>query len=91
MSSPGHMSVVSAFAKKGEALAGSEQGVKMNYQSNITTRIRAYLCATAALVALIFASSAALRERGEWYPSPWGPDDERGAANRLTPAKSLSQ
>lgn len=61
----------------------------MNYQSNITTRIRAYLCATAALAALIFASSAALRERGEWYPSPWGPDDERGAANRLTPAKVL--
>jgi Putative cyclase len=61
----------------------------MNYQSNIATRIRAYLCATAALAALAFASSAAFRERGEWYPSPWGPDDERGAANRLTPAKVL--
>jgi kynurenine formamidase len=22
-----------------------------------------------------------------WWPSPWGPDDQRGAANRLTPAK----
>lgn len=24
-----------------------------------------------------------------WWPSEWGPDDERGAANRLTPAKVL--
>lgn len=25
----------------------------------------------------------------EWWPSEWGPDDERGAANRVTPAKVL--
>jgi kynurenine formamidase len=25
----------------------------------------------------------------EWWPSEWGPDDERGAANRITPAKVL--
>ncbi len=24
-----------------------------------------------------------------WWPSPWGSDDQRGAANRLTPAKVL--
>ncbi len=24
-----------------------------------------------------------------WWPSPWGPDDERGANNRITPAKVL--
>jgi kynurenine formamidase len=24
-----------------------------------------------------------------WWPSPWGPADERGAANRITPAKVL--
>jgi kynurenine formamidase len=24
-----------------------------------------------------------------WWPSEWGPDDQRGAANRLTPAKVL--
>ena len=24
-----------------------------------------------------------------WWPSPWGPDDERGAVNRITPAKVL--
>jgi len=26
---------------------------------------------------------------GQWYPSQWGADDQRGAANRLTPAKVL--
>ena len=25
----------------------------------------------------------------KWWPSEWGPDDQRGAANRLTPAKVL--
>jgi len=25
----------------------------------------------------------------KWWPSPWGPDDQRGAANRLTPEKVL--
>src|SRR3954465_5185345 len=30
------------------------------------------------------------RRRGpKWWPSEWGPDDQRGAANRLTPAKVL--
>src|SRR5712691_7912373 len=26
---------------------------------------------------------------GQWWPSPWGPNDERGANNRITPAKVL--
>jgi hypothetical protein len=26
----------------------------------------------------------------EWWPSEWGPDDQRGAANRITPQKVLS-
>jgi kynurenine formamidase len=25
----------------------------------------------------------------DWWPSPWGPADERGANNRMTPAKAL--
>lgn len=28
-------------------------------------------------------------QEASWYPSQWGPDDRRGAANRLTPAKVL--
>jgi hypothetical protein len=23
----------------------------------------------------------------KWWPSPWGADDQRGAANRITPTK----
>ena len=26
----------------------------------------------------------------KWWPSEWGPDDQRGAANRLTPEKVLA-
>jgi hypothetical protein len=36
------------------------------------------------------ASPQAANPFGEaWWPSPWGPADERGAANRITPAKVL--
>lgn len=43
------------------------------------------------LAALLFwVSATAQTPMGpEWWPSEWGPDDERGAANRLTPAKVL--
>jgi kynurenine formamidase len=42
------------------------------------------------ITALTLASSAGVSGQGDWYPSPWGRDDERGAANRLTPAKVLA-
>ena len=35
------------------------------------------------------AASPALAQTDRWYPSPWGPEDQRGAANRLTPEKVL--
>ena len=41
-----------------------------------------------ALIAAPFAAAQA-PENDEWWPSEWGPDDERGAANRITPAKVL--
>ncbi|MEE4161114.1 MAG: cyclase family protein, partial [Woeseiaceae bacterium] len=39
-----------------------------------------------AYMAVAHAEAPASSERA-WWPSEWGPDDERGAANRLTPAK----
>ena len=39
-------------------------------------------------VALAIAS-VALAQSDRWYPSRWGADDQRGAANRLTPAKVI--
>ena len=43
---------------------------------------------TLAVVVLVIASvSRAQSDR--WYPSRWGAEDQRGAANRITPAKVL--
>lgn len=27
---------------------------------------------------------AQTRQQGPWWPSPWGPDDQAGASNRIT-------
>ena len=49
---------------------------------------RSVSLAAAAGVAVVFiATSIALGQ--SWYPSRWGADDQRGAANRITPAKVL--
>ncbi|HJR70256.1 MAG TPA: cyclase family protein [Gammaproteobacteria bacterium] len=42
----------------------------------------------AAGVALV-AAGVAFGQADRFYPSPWGADDQRGAANRITPAKVL--
>ena len=41
------------------------------------------------VLAVLVACSSALGQTDRWYPSRWGADDQRGAANRLTPAKVL--
>jgi len=41
------------------------------------------------LVAVIACTSITPGEAQRWYPSRWGAADQRGAANRLTPAKVL--
>ncbi|HEY7444374.1 MAG TPA: cyclase family protein [Vicinamibacterales bacterium] len=40
-------------------------------------------------VLFALASSATLGQSDKWYPSRWGANDQRGAANRITPAKVL--
>ena len=40
-------------------------------------------------VAAVAVAGVALGQPDDWYPSPWGPADQRGAANRITPAKVL--
>ena len=45
------------------------------------------LCVLSLVVVLVTSANA---QQADWYPSPWGADDRRGAANRLTPAKVLS-
>jgi kynurenine formamidase len=47
---------------------------------------------TRSLVVLLVVVAAATIARGQsdrWYPSRWGAADQRGAANRITPAKVL--
>lgn len=41
------------------------------------------------LVAALVTAAATLAQDDSWYPSRWGAADQRGAANRLTPAKAL--
>ena len=47
---------------------------------------------TIAIAALLGGTVTAMSQTptgSEWWPSEWGADDERGAANRLTPANVL--
>ena len=41
------------------------------------------------LIALIVMAAVGNSQEEKWYPSQWGPDDQRGAANRLTPQKVI--
>lgn len=52
-------------------------------------RVRAALCTLVPLVLLMVAGSRTLGQTDRWYPSRWGADDQRGAANRMTSAKVL--
>lgn len=45
--------------------------------------------ALAAVLLALTGVAKGLDAQDRWWPSEWGPDDERGAANRLTPAKVL--
>jgi kynurenine formamidase len=41
------------------------------------------------LTAALIVATGARGQTGNWYPSRWGAADQRGAANRITPAKVL--
>jgi kynurenine formamidase len=43
----------------------------------------------AGLLVALGTTSGALGQSDRWYPSRWGVDDQRGAANRITAAKVL--
>ena len=49
------------------------------------------VCSRVTIITLAFACSALLSaaQNAGWYPSRWGAADQRGAANRITPAKVL--
>ena len=47
------------------------------------------ICLSVLLGTFAAIASADTAVESQWWPSEWGADDERGAANRLTPAKVL--
>ncbi|MGH9201736.1 MAG: cyclase family protein [Vicinamibacterales bacterium] len=47
------------------------------------------LVVVGAAAAIVLAGSVAWGQSDRWYPSRWGADDQRGAANRITAAKVL--
>jgi kynurenine formamidase len=50
---------------------------------------RAWSVIVAALLIGAFVLGCTVLKGERWYPSRWGADDQRGAANRITPAKVL--
>ena len=59
--------------------------------NRMLSQSRTMSLAVGAAIAWFVASSAAAQTPAgpEWWPSQWGPDDERGAANLVTPARVL--
>src|SRR5436190_19595582 len=49
----------------------------------------AVLCAVVVIGAIVLGRTAIRGQGDRWYPSRWGANDQRGAANRMTPAKVL--
>jgi kynurenine formamidase len=52
-------------------------------------RSRRWLLAATVAALVVFAVTMARGQTDKWYPSKWGAADQRGAANRITPAKVL--
>lgn len=61
----------------------------MSNNNNVIRHIRSGFRTAFVSLALSSVGSTALAEQGEWYPSPWGANDQRGAANLLTQEKVL--
>lgn len=54
-----------------------------------TETVAGCLKAVALSLVALAVCGAGLRAQDTWWPSEWGAEDQRGAANRLTPAKVL--
>jgi kynurenine formamidase len=61
--------------------------VKSGFVAGVATGIAAGT--VTAQVTPAQAQAAANPLGAKWWPSPWGPQDQRGANNRMTPAKAL--
>jgi kynurenine formamidase len=55
----------------------------------VTERLRGRWVIVLAGMAIVVAVAVTRGQSDRWYPSRWGAADQRGAANRITPAKVL--
>lgn len=53
------------------------------------SKSQSWVIRAAGVAALVLLAAAVARGQANWYPSKWGAADQRGAANRITPAKVL--
>lgn len=61
----------------------------MSQRIELSRPVRAGRAAGTVAAVLCLASALIAAQADRWYPSRWGADDQRGAVNRLTPAKVL--
>ncbi|MBI1928416.1 cyclase family protein [Candidatus Poribacteria bacterium] len=54
-----------------------------------TKFIKLFVFSCFAMLFIALTATRTITQESKWYPSQWGPDDQRGAANRLTPVKVL--
>jgi kynurenine formamidase len=54
-----------------------------------TKFIKLFVFSCFAMLCIALTATRTITQESKWYPSQWGPDDQRGAANRLTPVKVL--
>src|SRR5262245_19770830 len=83
-------------AAERDALTKPEQPSGVNRRDFLHDSMLAGVTAGAAAGGLVAQHHAAHAQPAtanpfgkDWWPSPWGPTDERGAANRMTPAKVI--
>lgn len=57
--------------------------------SRHTQRIKRVVLTGTVILLMALTTTWTITQESKWYPSEWGPDDQRGAANRITPAKVL--
>jgi len=55
----------------------------------VSTPSRRWLVLASVVAAVALGAAVARGQTDKWYPSKWGAADQRGAANRITPAKVL--
>ena len=52
-------------------------------------RIKRVVLTGTVILLIALTTTWTVTQESKWYPSEWGKDDQRGAANRITPAKVL--